>query len=363
MIPLSEKISQFPLCPGVYFMKDSNDNIIYVGKSKQLRNRVQSYFYKNKDHSKKVEKLVKAVKDIEYIITDTELEALILECKLIQDLKPIFNRKMKTPESYVYIKITKKNDLDTISISNVIKSNNQEATYYGPFMNRYRVEEALDALKNYFKINCLDFHKKSPCLNVSLGKCIGICTRDEHIMIQYELVLNEVKSFLNGTSTYVLDALEQQMFQAAQSLDFEGAAKIRENLDKVKILYHKEKVIELIRDQRKIILLEFLDHHFLKLFYLKGKDILYSKKYILSENITTIAKDFAHHIELEQVSNHIEKTYVNKHDIDEGQIVLSYLKQNENNCLFIDGFSQKITEPKQLEYHIANFLTEKLQLL
>lgn len=152
---LQEKIKAFPASPGIYFMKDSLGNIIYVGKSKNVRSRVQSYFQPSRHISRKIENLVFHVKDIDFITTDTEFEALMLECQYIQRLKPQFNSLMKNPSRYCYIVFTEGQKWPRFEIVHTIS--NAEQLYFGPFSNKNTVETALQGLKEYFKIDCLFF--------------------------------------------------------------------------------------------------------------------------------------------------------------------------------------------------------------
>ncbi|EQB85924.1 hypothetical protein M918_16855 [Clostridium sp. BL8] len=140
-------------------MKDSLDNIIYVGKSKNLKNRVRSYFYSSKHSSSKIEKLVQNLKDFDYIVTDTEFEAFMLECQLIKKLKPTYNRLMKSPLAYTYIKITMDESYPNIEVTNSYEENTRNL-YYGPYAAKGIVENAIEGLKKFYKINCSNPTKK-----------------------------------------------------------------------------------------------------------------------------------------------------------------------------------------------------------
>lgn len=156
-------------------MKDSLNSIIYVGKSKNLKSRVGSYFQNSKSHTPKVMKMVKNIRDFEYILTDTEFEAFMLECKLIHEIKHEYNRKMKSPMSYTYIKIGTKEKYPKIEISSEC-SDIDNNLYFGPYTSRNTVERGIEGLKTWGKILCSsNFEKASPCLNYSLGSCIGMC--------------------------------------------------------------------------------------------------------------------------------------------------------------------------------------------
>jgi len=235
-----EKIKNLPSSSGVYLMKDSLQSIIYVGKSKNLKSRVSSYFVNSTSHSPKVVKLVKNVKDFEYILTDTEFEAFMLECKLIKEIKPIYNKKMKSPLSYTYIKIDK--DYNNIELSrNSVKDDGN--FYFGPYTSKSTVEKGLQAIEEYYKIKCSGNYKKaSACLNYSLGSCIGYCF-DNSAKERYKEILCEIKDILNRTNKSILKEMELNMNVYSEKFDFETAAKYRDYITVINSLINKEKVI------------------------------------------------------------------------------------------------------------------------
>ena len=147
---LKEKVKNLPSSPGVYLMKDVHDGIIYVGKAKNLKRRVQSYFQNSKSHSPKTVKLVNNIKNFDYILTDTEFEAFMLECKLIQELKPFFNRQMKNPKSYAYILIKTDEEIPKIEVTNfpIGGKNNQ---IFGPYRNKNTAAKAVQGMKDFLK--------------------------------------------------------------------------------------------------------------------------------------------------------------------------------------------------------------------
>ena len=208
ILDIKEKIKNLPASPGVYLMKDSLQSIIYVGKSKNLKSRMGSYFINSKSHSPKVVKLVKNLKDFYYILTDTEFEAFMLECKLIREIKPIYNRMMKNTLSYTYIKIN--SDFSNIQASNEsIKDDGN--LYFGPYTNKSTVERALKGIKECYIIMCSGNYKKtSPCLNYSLGTCIGLCF-DPLAKEEYKNILGEIVKLLSGSDISILRKIDQAL--------------------------------------------------------------------------------------------------------------------------------------------------------
>ncbi|MDN3017653.1 GIY-YIG nuclease family protein [Paenibacillus sp. BSR1-1] len=328
---IKEKVKNLPLSPGVYLMKDSQGRIIYVGKAKSLKKRVQSYFQNLKAHPQKIKKLVANLNDFDYILTDTEFEAFMLECKLIKEIKPIFNRKMKSPKSYTYIVIKMEKDYQILEVTDKFIDNDTNQ-YFGPFINKYTAERAIQGLKEAFKISCSNpFMKNGPCLNYSLGLCIGMCLGGQALDL-YDNIINKIIDLLSGTDFSILEELNQSMINASEQFDFEAAAKYRNILDAINAIIYKEQVIEFTEEDKNFVVRESLTDSTFKLFFIKGNKILFSEKYHLGS--TT---------ELELLSNIKEKilTYsnkasspakVSKDDLDEAQIIYSYIKSE--NCSF-----------------------------
>ncbi|MFL0246153.1 GIY-YIG nuclease family protein [Candidatus Clostridium stratigraminis] len=330
---LKEKIRILPSSPGVYLMKDSLDSIIYVGKSKNLKSRVGSYFQSSKYHTPKVIKLVKNIKGFDYILTDTEFEAFVLECKLIKEIKPRYNRMMKTPLSYIYVKI--KGDFSKIETTLEV-SKNDGNFYFGPFINKNVVERALQGIKESLKIQCSNDHQSnSPCLNYSLGLCLGMCF-DINTKAKYKARIEDIFKLLIGTDRKVLNLMESIMKDAAEKLNFDTAIKYRDSISSVKSLMAKEKVITFSQENDKIVLIEYLNKDTFKFFLINGSKIIYSRLFEnsithIKEIKTTLIELTLHYFSLKTLKSSIE---IGRNDIDEAQIIYSYLNTNKNNCRF-----------------------------
>jgi excinuclease ABC subunit C len=329
---LKEKRENLPSSPGVYLMKDSLDNIIYVGKSKNLKSRVNSYFQCSKYPSPKVEKLVKNLKDFDYILTDTEFEAFLLECKLIKEIKPAYNRLMKNSNRYVFIKVKTADACPNFEVCT--EAHNDDGNFYlGPYTSRRKVELALEGLKKHCKILCNTSSKKSnACLNYSLGLCIGMCLKgtvtDEYIF-QFDRILN----LLKGKDLSLLKEMEETMNLSAENFDFETAALYRDYINAVKSLLNKTRLLKFAKDNKNIVLLEHLDNQILKIFLIKGNKVLFSEKYDL-QNFDS--KELKANILLHfNQKNFSSPKKIGSEEIDEAQIVYSYIRSNSNNCKYI----------------------------
>lgn len=331
---LKEKIGILPSSPGVYLMKDSLESIIYVGKSKNLKSRVGSYFQNSKSHSPKVVKLVKNIKAFDYILTDTEFEAFILECRLIKEIKPRYNRMMKTPLSYIYIKI--KDDFLKIETSSEVLKNDGNF-YFGPFTNKNIVERGLQGIKESLKIHCSnEHHGNSPCLNYSLGLCLGMCF-DTSAKSEYKARIEDIFKLLNDADRKILNIMESIMKNAAEKLDFDTAIKYRDYISAVKSLMAKEKVITFSEENSRIILIEYLNKDTFKIFLINGPKIIFSRLFEnplghIKEIKTSLIKIILHYFSLKILKSSIE---IGRNEIDEVQIIYSYLNTNKNNCSFV----------------------------
>jgi len=330
---LKKKVKELPSSPGVYLMKDSQGDIIYVGKSKNLKKRVQSYFQNSKNHSPKVEKLVKNLKNFDYIVTDTEFEAFILECNYIKEIKPIYNKLMKSPLSYTYIKIELNELYSSIDISNTDEIKNN-TLYFGPYTNKNTVETAIHGIKKFTKISCSNPSKKnSTCLNYSLGLCIGIC-QGSSVADEYRNILNRIVALLDNTNKTLLDEMNEKMTTASEDFDFETAAEYRDYINAISYLMDKEKVKEFAEENQNIIMVENLDENTMKLFLIKGNKIIFSDKYKFhnstnNDTISLIESNILSYFNSEILGSSLD---VNRHQIDEAQIIYSYLKNN--NCKY-----------------------------
>ncbi|MDO5123585.1 MAG: excinuclease ABC subunit UvrC [Eubacteriales bacterium] len=242
---LRKKSMALPLEPGVYIMKNGKGEIIYIGKAKKLKNRVSQYFGSQNNHAQKVRRMVANVDDFEYIITGSEFEALILECSLIKLHSPKYNILLKDDKGYSYIRISPDK---WRKITCVLQKPDDDATYIGPYNSSYFVKQAVKEANSVFMLpTCKrkfpeDFGKGRPCLNFHIKQCCAPCRGRVKFSDYNERVENALE-FLKGGSSQSLRKLTEEMNEAAENLDFERAASLRDSINAIKKLSDKQKVI------------------------------------------------------------------------------------------------------------------------
>lgn len=245
MFDLEEELKKLPDKPGVYIMHDKMDTIIYVGKAISLRKRVRQYFRSSTNHTAKIKKMVSLIDHFEYIITDSELEALVLECNLIKEHSPKYNTMLKDDKTYPFIKVTVNEAFPRVQLSRDMKHG--QAKYFGPYTAVTAVKDTIELLCKLYKIRTCnrilpkDTGKERPCLNYHIGQCSGPC--QGYISKEaYRASIDNVIEFLNGNYGLILKQLEALMEQAAKNMQYEEAAKYRDLMVSVKQVAQKQKI-------------------------------------------------------------------------------------------------------------------------
>ena len=259
MFYFEEELKKLPARPGVYLMHDARDNIIYVGKAVNLRNRVRSYFRDSTVKSPKIQKMVSLIARFEYIVTDSELEALVLENNLIKEHNPKYNTMLKDDKTYPYIKVTVGEAFPRVLFSRQMKKD--KSRYFGPFTSAAAVKDTIELLNKLFKLRTCnrnlprDCGLDRPCLNYHIGQCAAPCQgkigREE-----YRKNVDRALEFLNGNYGMILDELQAKMEAAAGALEFEEAARIRDLHNSVKQVSQKQKITDNDGEDKDIIALD-----------------------------------------------------------------------------------------------------------
>lgn len=259
MFDFEYHIKNLPDKPGVYLMKNFLGEVIYVGKAKVLKNRVKSYFQKSKNHSEKVKVMVKNIAEFEYIVTDSEMEALILECNLIKKYSPKYNILLKDDKFYPFIKITVNDDYPRVFVTRRFAKDGSK--YFGPYTNGSAVYETLDLIYKIFPLrNCKlvikeNGEKVRPCLNYHIKKCLGPC--GGHISKEeYGKMINDIIDILSGKETYITKMLKSDMEKAAEELEFEKAASLRDKILSINAIAEKQKIFKTMEGDEDFINIE-----------------------------------------------------------------------------------------------------------
>lgn len=253
---LSEKARNLTRSPGVYLMKNSKNEIIYIGKAKNLKNRVSSYFQPNNpSHNDKVRKMVENVHDFDYIVVDSEFEALVLECSLIKQNTPKYNILLKDDKGYSYIRISNE---EYPKITAELQKYDDGATYLGPYTSSFSAKQAVEEANRIFMLpTCSkrfpdDFKKTRPCLNFHIKRCMGVC-KGRIDKKTYNGAVNEAVQYIKSGSSDLICRLSRQMEQAAENLDFEKAAALRDKIAAIKKITDKQKVYMVGEESRDVV--------------------------------------------------------------------------------------------------------------
>ncbi|MCW0952762.1 excinuclease ABC subunit UvrC [Weissella ceti] len=234
---IEQKLALLPDQPGSYQMKDINGKIIYVGKAKNLKNRVRSYF--KGEHTGKTAQLVENIADFDFIVTSSEKESLLLEVTLIQKYQPYYNIRLKGGTGYPYIKITNERD-PKIELANEVKKDG--AHYFGPYPNVYAAQETLHFLQKTYPLRRCNGYQGRPCLYANMGQCLGPCYRVVPVE-EYDAQIKRIQAFLNGRTKEVTQELKEKMMVASEEMAFERAADLRDQLKFIEATVEKQKII------------------------------------------------------------------------------------------------------------------------
>ena len=246
MFDIQDQLKKLPAEPGVYLMKDEHDKIIYVGKAISLKNRVRQYFQSSKNHSSKVKSMVKNIKSFEYIITDSELEALILECNLIKKYRPKYNVLLRDDKTYPYIKVTVNEDFPRVlKVRKVLRD---KAKYFGPYTNVEAVNDTLEVIRNIYPIRTCNVdidraikNNMRPCLNHHIKRCVGPCTGNVS-KEEYNKMIEEIILFLSGKEEKLIEILKEKMNKCSMEFNFEEAAMYRDKIINLQEMMQKQKI-------------------------------------------------------------------------------------------------------------------------
>lgn len=305
---IEHKLALLPDKPGCYQMKNLNSQIIYVGKAKNLKNRVRSYF--KSSHEGKTAKLVSEIADFDYIVTSSDKEAFLLEITLIQKFQPYYNIKLKKGTGYPYIKITNEKDPRMEIVSSVRRDG---GFYFGPYPNVYAAEETLHFLEKVYPLRRCNGFQGRPCLYYHMGQCLGACFQ-EVPKEEYDQQIAKIKSFLRGNVAKIKQSLQTKMQKASEAMEFERAADIRDQIHYIEVTVEKQKIISNDSTPRDLFNF-YLDKGWLsiQIFFIRQSRLIKREK-----RLFPIATDVS-----DELSSFILQFYNNKNKVLPNEILVS----------------------------------------
>jgi len=341
MFNIDEELKKLPDQPGVYIMKDLTGEIIYVGKAISLRKRVRQYFQSSKNNTLKVNAMVKNIDEFEYIITDNEVEALILESNLIKKHKPKYNILLRDDKQYPYIKVTTNEKYPRVlKTRKIIKDG---AKYFGPYTSINAVNDTLEIIKGLYPIRTcrLDFSngtaKQRPCLNYYIGKCLAPCQGnvDEE---KYKEMINEIVMFLNGKEDKLIELIEEKMRNSSKNLDFENAAKYRDKVNSLNHILEKQKIVSTTMvDQDIIGMVRGIDEVCIQVFFIRAGKVIGREHFILTstdhlerhEVLGSFVKQFY------MGASYIPKEILIEEELEDVEVISEWLSEKRGTKVFI----------------------------
>lgn len=335
---LRKKAMALPLSPGVYIMHDKSGKIIYIGKAKALKNRVSQYFGSQNNHPEKVRRMVDNVDDFEYIITDSEFEALILECSLIKQHTPKYNILLKDDKGYSYIRIS--ND-KWRRISYTLQKQEDGAVYIGPYKSSYYVKNAVEEAVKIFRLPTCnkkfpeDFRKGRPCLNFHIKQCMAPCTGRISFK-EYDESVNQAIEFLKGGSSQSIKQLTEEMNIASEKLEFERAARIRDKIQAVKNMATKQKVVaNKIKDQDVIALVSDGEKGCFQIFRFENGSLVDRESFIVN-GVTGQEEEISEFIvSYYTMRSDLPKNVTLDREISDAEVIEKWLSEKRGNRVYI----------------------------
>jgi len=342
MFNIEEELKKLPDKPGVYIMKDKNEEIIYVGKAISLRKRVRQYFQSSKNNPPKVKAMVKHISEFEYIIVDNEVEALILEANLIKKHKPKYNILLRDDKQYPYIKVTINEKYPRVLKTRQVKKDG--AKYFGPYPSASAVNDAIEIIRNLYPIRTCnrnlekDIGKSRPCLNYYIGRCLGPCQGnvDEE---KYLEMIDEILLFLNGKEDRLIEIIEEKMKEASKKLDFESAAKYRDQINSLNLLHERQKIVSTTHlvDQDVIAMARGIEEVCIQIFFIRDGKILGREHFILEDTYNEergeILSSFIKQFYIG--SAYIPKEIILEEEIEDMEILSKWLREKRGNKVTI----------------------------
>ena len=354
MFDIQEELKKLPAKPGVYIMHDEKDAIIYVGKAISLKNRVRQYFQSSRNKGPKIEQMVTRIRRFEYIVTDSELEALVLECNLIKEHRPKYNTMLKDDKTYPYIKVTVGEEFPRILFSRTMKKD--KSRYFGPYTSAGAVKDTIELMNKLFRLRVCnrnlprDIGLERPCLNYHIKQCDAPC--QGYISRKaYREQVDQALEFLNGNYKPILQMLEKQMMEASEALDFERAIELRDLLNSVKQVAQKQKITASDGEDKDIIAVSTdRKEAVVQVFFVRNGRLIGREHFYLQvaphDNRSTIINSFLK--QFYSGTPFIPKEIMLQEEIEDREVLEQWLSTKRNGKVYI-RVPQRGTKEKLVE--------------
>ena len=329
----TERVKQTPKSPGVYRMYNESGKIIYIGKASNLQNRLRSYFNKSKTQTPKIKTLIKVLKNFDFTVTESEQEALILECNLIKEYQPRFNSRLKDDKSYPFIKIDTSEEFPQVYITRNISFNNPNDKYFGPYASASSIRKTLALLKKLFPYrSCtkpITGKDERACLDYHIGRCVGPCI-GESSKEQYNEIINQVIMFLEGDTSKIVKSLKAKMMFSADNLEFEKASHLRDQIRAIEKVHEGQKVLKINSSNFDAIALsQSQDEAWVEVFFIRQGKLIGRDNYLMSigedDDESSIQTAFIK--QFYKVTPYVPPLILTQHEIteEEEDILISFL--------------------------------------
>ena len=354
MFDIQEELKKLPAKPGVYIMHDEKDAIIYVGKAISLKNRVRQYFQSSRNKGPKIEQMVTRIRRFEYIVTDSELEALVLECNLIKEHRPKYNTMLKDDKTYPYIKVTLGEEFPRILFSRTMKKD--KSRYFGPYTSAGAVKDTIELMNKLFRLRVCnrnlprDIGLERPCLNYHIKQCDAPC--QGYISREaYREQVDQALEFLNGNYKPILQMLEKQMMEASEALDFERAIELRDLLNSVKQVAQKQKITASDGEDKDVIAVSTdRKEAVVQVFFVRNGRLIGREHFYLQvaphDNRSTIINSFLK--QFYSGTPFIPKEIMLQEEIEDREVLEQWLSTKRNGKVYI-RVPQRGTKEKLVE--------------
>lgn len=364
MFDIQEELKKLPQKPGVYLMKDVDGHVIYVGKAVNLKNRVRQYFQSSRNQTAKTRSMVPHIREFEYIVTDSEMEALLLECNLIKKYHPYYNILLKDDKTYPYIKVTVQEPFPRIFVTRRMEKD--KAKYYGPFTDVLAMKETVETLHKLFpirkckKVFPRDIGKERPCLNYHIGQCVAPCS-GQISQEEYQAYVKDAMDFLEGKHEEIRKKMEQEMQAAAERMEFEKAAALRDKMRAIQSVAERQKISNTgLGDADVIAFVRAFSGCLVQVFFIRGGKMTGRENFTLTvfeeqsrgEILTAFVKQFY------SGTAYIPKEILLQEALleEEGELIAAYLSERR-------GSKVTLTVPIKGEKHKLVELAHKNAML